>query len=433
MRRIFSIIALFSLGTLFAEEYTPSYGRELPRGPLLAYPTAQEAAAADGGDNRYFTRLAEWKRDGNVFSTDFTVPFAWANRQVFFHVEGASADYEIRVNGRPAAYNADGNTPADFNLTRQVREGRNTLEVILAKPSAVAPLESWKEEPAPALGRTWLLSQPTMHVRDVTVKTWYGDSTDSTATAEMGLIVKSHALNPRSARIWYELLTPTGEVAASGHHDLTLDMRREDTVRFLARIPSHLLWSTELPTQYTLRVKTQREGRYTEYMEFRPGFRVVEMKEGKMAVNGRPVQLRAREVPPTISEQELAVLREEGYNTLRLLPGNVPETLYDLCDELGMFVIAQAPIDTRRSGDSRRRGGNPSNDPAWQAAYIERTENSYHTSKRHPSVIAFSLALRSANGINLYESYLNLKRQHDARPVIYPDAAGEWNSDKLVF
>lgn len=96
-----------------------------------------------------------------------------------------------------------------------------------------------------------------------------------------------------------------------------------------------------------------------------------------------------------------------------------------------MYVIVQAPIDTRSSGESRRIGGNPSNDPEWLGAYVERTADSYHASKRHPSVIAFSLATQSANGINLYESYLDMKKSGDPRPFIYPDAAGEWNSDKL--
>ena len=88
-------------------------------------------------------------------------------------------------------------------------------------------------------------------------------------------------------------------------------------------------------------------------------------------------------------------------------------------------------MDTRRSGDSRRVGGNPSNDPAWREAYAERAANSYHTTKLHPSVIAFSLATHSANGINLYESYLAMKRLHETRPFVYPEAGGEWNSDPL--
>ena len=170
-----------------------------------------------------------------------------------------------------------------------------------------------------------------------------------------------------------------------------------------------------------------------EYLELRLGFRSVEMQDGRMSLNARPVTLRVREVPAAITENEIAALREQGFNTLKLLPGPVPESLLNFCDVQGLYVIAQAPIDTRRSGESRRKGGNPSNDPEWQPAYLERTENSYHTTKRHPSVVAFALATQSANGINLYESYLNMKRFGDSRPFIYPDAGGEWDSDKLAL
>ena len=434
MRTIFSIIALFSLGGLCAQPYTPSEGRERPRGEVIAYPTAQEATAADGGDNRYFTRIPRWVRTGDTLSTPFTVPFAWANRQVLFHIESASSDFEVRVNGRKAAYMADGNSPAEFNITKQTKEGRNTLEIILSEPSTLLPLESWKTSSAPAVGQAWISTQPTMRIRDIVTKSRPGNDTDGAATAEIGIIVKSSALNPRTSRFYYELLTPTGETASSGHKDLTLDMRREDTLRFLAHIPANLLWSADLPTQYTLRLKTQHEGRYAEYMEFRLGFRTIQNEKGQLSVNGRPVTLYVCEVDPQqVTENELARLREQGFNTLKLIPGPVPATFLEMCDMQGVYVIAQAPIDTSKDGDSRRKEGNPSNDPAWQGAYIERTEDSYHTTKRHPSVIAFSLARKSANGINLYESYLNLKRHNDPRPIIYPDAGGEWNNDPLIL
>lgn len=431
MKSILSIIALISCCTLSAQEYTPSYGRELPRGELLVYPTATEAAAADSGDNRYLTRLAAWSEAGNVFSTPFTVPFAWANRQVFFHLDWASADYEIRINGRTIAYNNNPNSPAEFNLTRYVKEGRNTLEIALASPSGMARLESWKGEAVPAIGPAWVMSQPTLRVRDILVKAWRSSEDGDAVMAEVGLAVKSDALNPRTSRIYYELLTPAGKTAAIGHKDTTLDMRREDTLRFLARIPDSLLWSPERPTHHILRVKTQREGRYDEYMEVPLGFRTVDVSEGRLVLNGSPVTLRTREVSALISPDQLAALREQGYNTLKLLPGAVSPEFYDACDTMGILVIVQAPIDTRSSGDSRRVGGNPSNNPAWLGAYIERNEDSYHTSKRHPSVIAFSLASKSANGINLYESYLNMNKFEDPRPMIYPDANGEWNSDML--
>ena len=431
MRSILSIIALFSCCTLAAQEYIPTYGREPMRGELLVYPSAREAAEADGSDNKYFKHLNEWTQKGNSFTTDFTVPFAWANRQVLFRLGWASADYEIRVNGEAVAYNSDCNAPAEFNLTRHAKEGRNTLEVILSSPSKVERLESWKNDASPAIGAAWVMSQPTLRIRDILTKTWRSTEEGDNVMAEVGLVVKSEALNPRTSRVHYELLSPAGKTSATGYKDIKLNMRGEDTLRFLARIPDSLLWSPEKTTRFTLRVKTQHEGRYMEYIEVPLGFRTVEVQNGQLAVNGTPVTLRTREVPAHASADEIAALRGQGYNTLKLLPGPVAPTLYGTCDTLGMYVIVQAPIDTRSSGESRRIGGNPSNAPEWLGAYVERTADSYHASKRHPSVIAFSLATQSANGINLYESYLDMKKSGDPRPFIYPDAAGEWNSDKL--
>lgn len=429
MRTILSIIALFSLSISTAQPQRASSGREIPRGTLLVYPSQQQATAADGSNNRYFTRLSAWTQDGNRFTCAFTRPFDWANRQVLFHLGSASADYEICVNGSTVAYNANGNDPAEFNITRYAKEGRNTLEIIVSDPSKTAVLESWKKAPAPTIGQAWVLSQPTLRVRDVLTRAWPTD--EDKVMAEIAIPLSSNALNPRTSRLHYELLTPSGKQAAGGFKDLSLSMRREDTVRILTPIPQDSLWSTERPTHYTLRLKTQHEGRYEEYLEFQLGFRTVEMQDSRLSVNGKPITLRIQEVSPQISDQQIALLREQGYNALKLLPGTVRESLYDFCDRQGIYVIAQAAIDTRNSGESRRKGGNPSNDPAWSQAYIERVEDSYHTAKRHPSVIAFSLAEQSANGICLYESYLNMKRFTEPRPFIYPAAAGEWNSDKL--
>jgi len=436
MRTLLAIIAFFSVCTLQAQPFIPSKGRELPRCEVITYPTAEQATAADGGNNRYFTRITQWARQNDTLSTPFTVPFVWANRQVLFHVGSASVPYEVLVNGRRVARNADGNTPAEFNLTRYVREGRNRLDLILTQPSDAAPLESWKEAgAAPGVTDTWIMSQPTMRVRDVLTKCWPSNDGDGTAVAEVGIVVKSSALNPRTSRIYYDLLTPSGETAATGYKELTLDMRREDTLRFVTRIPAQLLWSAELPTLYTLRLKTQHEGRFGEYLELPLGFRTVATDpQGHMTINGQPVRLHAYEINPQIvSANLLARLRELGFNTLKFMPGYISPELLEMCDIQGVYVVAQAPIDSSKSGASRRKEGNPSNDPAWQAAYIERTGDSYHTTKRHPSVIAFSLASMSSNGINLYESYLNLKRYGDSRPIIYPDAAGEWNDDPLLL
>ncbi|MDE6069747.1 MAG: hypothetical protein K2F92_02560, partial [Alistipes sp.] len=91
--RIFLLISIFSVcsATLRAQDHLPSRGGELPGGRVVAYPTQQPVAAAD---NAYLTPLDGWVREGARFTTSFSVPFAWIGRQVLFHVDHASADYE---------------------------------------------------------------------------------------------------------------------------------------------------------------------------------------------------------------------------------------------------------------------------------------------------------------------------------------------------
>ena len=437
MRTIPASILFFSLvaapvAALQAQP-APSSGSESPRGELHAYPTQTEATAAPV-EHLYRQNLTDWTREGDRYSIPFTVPFSWINRQVLFHLDAASAAYEVYVNGELAAVHSNPSLPAEFNLTKWTHDGRNTLVIKLKDASETAPLESWRNDAEPALGRAWILTRPTLHIRDVVTRTKLTEA--SAATAEIGLVVKSSALNPRTSRIHYELLTPEGQRITGGAQDITLDMRREDTIRFLAALPDTLLWSPQHPVRCTLQLKTQHEGRFVEYLELPVGFREIAVDgSGQPSLNGEAIALRVCTVASEIGAEEIAALRESGYNTLKLKAGTVRPELYDDCDRTGMLVIAQAPIDTRRSGSSRRVGGNPSNDPAWREAFIERVAESYHTSKRHPSVIAFSLAEESANGICLYESYLAIKRAAplEPRPFIYPDGGNEWNNDPLLL
>lgn len=432
MKRIILIALLFSFGAAAAQTPPPATGRELPRGELIVYADETEAAAAGRAASKWHTPLEDWTRTdterGALFSTRFTVPFAWANRAVLLHVASASDGYEVRVNGRRAAGVTDANGPAEFAITPLTHEGVNTLEIEVAADAGMRRIESWKSGTAPALGACYVTSPPMIRIRDVVAATRRSGGTN---LAEVAVAVRTHALNGKTARIHYRLTDGAGGVAAQGYRDLTLAMRGEDTVRFLAEIPDSMLWSAAHPVRYDLSLKTQTEGRYTEYLHLKCGFRTLAFRDGAVEVGGEPVVLRETAADPGIGAGEIARLREAGYNTLRMRPGVVSHRLYDLCDSLGMYVIAQAPVDSSHAGASIARGGNPSNDPAWREEYGARAANAYHTAKGHPSVIAFSIAAGSANGICLYETYLDMKRLERERPVLYPDAAGEWNTDQL--
>ena len=125
---------------------------------------------------------------------------------------------------------------------------------------------------------------------------------------------------------------------------------------------------------------------------------------------------------------ELKTLKSKGSNTV--CPDYPqPAWFYELCDELGLYVIDRANINAPDRRDDRRVGGTPSNDPALADAYLERVKAMYYRSRNHTCVVAFALGGESGNGYNMYKAYEWLKSVEKSRPVIYTDADGEWNSD----
>lgn len=269
-----------------------------------------------------------------------------------------------------------------------------------------------------------------MRVRDIVTRTTMG--TDGQATVEVGIVMKSEMLNPKDMRIHYELLANDSVRLHNGVRDLTLGMRGEDTVRFAVRVPAAHLWTLRNPEILRLDVRTQNNGRFLEYETFRFGVSQVAVSDnGLLEINGKPFALIVADVEPAATAEELTALRNQGYNAVRPRAGIVDRTLYDICDSIGLYTIAQIPVSTAQWGQSRRVGGNPSNDDRWIESYVDRAEGTYHALKLHPSVVAFSIAEESSNGICLYETYLRMKSYGDERPMIYDSADGEWNSDLL--
>ncbi len=441
MKRFLSIIALvFAVDALSAQEYdSPEYvslGRELPRSKTLPYPTAEEAQALGSGAvaSKYLRPVTGWTRteepDATVFTSKYVIPFVWLSRQAILYVDEASGAYEVIINGQKVGYAANAFTPAEFNITKASKEDVNTISIRILKDHWSRRMEDFVETREPRVGETYVISQPTIRVRDVVHNTDV-DLKSEYANVEVGLIVKTESLNPKTARIHYELIAPDTTVVTQGYKDVTLGMRGEDTVKFMARIPYVLTWCADMPVRYRLNIKTQIEGRYAEYQSRMIGFRDIDINEdGDFMINGIKTELFYRDFDPLkVTEKDIIAARVLKYNALRFKMGAVPQNVYRMCDSLGMYVIAQIPINTSKSGLSRRIGGNPSNDPKWKAAYLDRAETAYRTTCGQASVIGYVMAEESSNGINLYETYMRLKALERKRPILYIEAAGEWNSD----
>ncbi len=442
MKRFFLIISLLTLScaAINAQEYdSPEYislGREKARTKVVPYPTAEEAQNLGAGmvESKFVRPIKEWTRteeeDAVVFTSKYVIPFVWLSRMAILYVDEASGAYEVLINGKKVGYSANAFAPAEFNVTKASKEDVNTISIRVLKEHFSRKMECFNEKTEAHIGEVFVMSQPMIRVRDVVHKTFV-DMKSEYANVELGMIVKTESLNPKKARIHYELVAPDTTVVTYGHRDVTLGMRSEDTVKFTAQIPYALTWCAEMPVRYRLNIRTQVEGRNVEYQSHMIGFRTVEANdEGDFFINGIKTELFYRDFDPLkVTDKDIIAARVLKYNALRFKMGAVPQNVYRMCDSLGMYVIAQIPINTKSSGLSRQIGGNPSNDPKWKAAYLDRVETSYRTTRGQACVIGYIMAEESSNGINLYESYLRLKEMEEKRPVIYIDAAGEWNSD----
>ena len=426
---------LTGLLLLFATELCaqtlPNQNTELPRRSIKPYATVEEALASSDAASRYITPLTEWKQveeGGNVtFSATYANPAAWLNRQLLVRIESASGPYAVSVNGAKIGEQSNGANPAEFNVTKKSQPGLNELQITFTSENPTAPILATATKPA--LGKVAILSQPTIRVRDIDNATRLNDNGD--AIAEFNIVVKTDALNPKSARVEYELFAPDSSRLMFGYKDISLEMRGEDTVSFATVVPAKWLWSIHNPTLLNLVVRNKVEGRYAENIAVPIGLREVKYDDKRLFVNGKLAPLRVVAVDATIPAEDIVELKIQGYNAVMATAGSPAEELYSRCDSVGVYVVPQVAVDTSHGAAHIKRDGNPSNNPMWKEFYLARTDEMYHSAKSHPSVVAFSLGGGATNGINLYESYLTLKSLEDNRPIIYISAGGEWNSDVI--
>ena len=456
----------------WADPATTQINREPPRTEFMIYDSRDKALADDYTASSYFQQLqgtwqvrtfesasepdtsmltpqaepSAWKgidlpQSGSlsapmaIYSREFKMPFVWDGRQIFVHLGEVRGAYYVFINGRFAGYSEDSKTPAEFDITRLVEEGRNTLSVVAySEPDASALENALSGSGTRLAGDLYIVAQPRVRIRDYVITTGF-DPTGTSGLLNFGVQLKTHLLNPRDVVVHFELLDPDGQTITTFRRDAGVDMREEVPIYFFHNVPNIRKWSHEDPALYTVIVKLQHEGRYTEYAAFRVGFRTVSAEPGGLRINGGKTPLRVAEYAPGDDtsrwRSDLEAFRKEKINMLVIQDYPHGRRFYDLCDELGIYLCNQANLDSHLSGDSPQVGGSPANDPAWESAHIDRVLNMYYTSKNHPSVVAFSIGGQAGNGYNMYEAYLRLKEIETERPVVYLEAGRQWNTDMI--
>lgn len=407
-----------------------SHNKLVHRSALLPYASREEALA--GKESSLVVVLDKWQVDsldnGAVkYTTRFKRNYRYDDSQIILRIEHAGGALSVEVGDTEVGYTSSGRGRSEFDITKHLVENYNNISITVHTDYRSRAVEAGRT-PSPTFARAMLLTPPRVALSDFVAKTSFNEQGDG--LLNLGVATKSFLLNSKEYEVGYELLDREGNVVSTARKTLKTRMLSRDTVSFFARIPNVAKWDHKEPNLYTLVLFTYHERRPREFTTSPLGFRTVEVTDrGEMTVNGNSIVIHPSAAEwcgsAEATEAHLRELRGKGYNTI-YVPAMQPDEFYSLCDRIGLYVRDQADIDCTGATTANT----PSNNPEWKGIYEDRILEMYHSAKTHPSVVMFSLARNAQNGICLYESYMLMKGLKDEhRPMVYPEANGEWNTD----
>lgn len=360
----------------------------------------------------------------------FEIPENWNDKLVLLHFAGAGSAYNVWVNGKKVGYSEGTKTPAEFDITRFIKSGENTLAVEVFRWSDGSYLEDQDFWRLSGIERdVYLQAVEPARIEDFFVKALL--DTEDYATAVFQLDVDVLAMKSDSEhQVSITVETLDGQQILK--EEKAIPEGETSSVRFKARLDNIEPWTAETPNLYRLNIELKRDGQTSQATSIKIGFRTIEMKYGKLLVNGQPILLkgvnRHDHDPKTGHVVSREMMRKDVelfklYNINAVRTSHYPNDpyFYDLCDEYGIYVIDEANIETHGYGYGSLALG-PSTWKKWQGIYIDRMERMAERDKNHPSIIIWSMGNEACIGKNFLASYRWLKDFDDTRPVSYERA-----------
>ncbi len=374
------------------------------------------------------------------YRREFTVPNAWDGRQVFLHFDGVISAFYVWINGEMVGYSEGSMTPAEFNITQYLKPGTNAVAAEVYRWSDGSYLEDQDMWRTSGIYRNvYLFSTPPAHIRDFAVRATLDDQYKDGVLMIRPKLATYGGGELKGWTVQAQLYDGDKKPVLS--EPLKIEARailresypQRDNVKFAlleAKVPDVAQWSAEIPNLYTL-VLTLNDsaGKVVEAESCRAGFRRVEIKDGRLFVNGRSIKLfgvnrhehdpdGCRTVPVSRMIQDIKLLKSNNLNAVRTSHYPDDPQWYDLCDEYGIYLIDEANLETHGVG------GLLSNIPAWHTSFVERAIRMVERDKNHASVIFWSLGNESGCGPNHAAMAAWIHDYDPTRPIHYEGAAG---------
>ncbi|TPW11389.1 MAG: beta-galactosidase [Acidimicrobiaceae bacterium] len=369
-----------------------------------------------------------------VYRRRFTVPAGWRRQQVVLHVAGAESVHAVYVNGTFVGYGTDSRLPSEYDITAALRPGANELAIVVVRYSAQSYVEDQDQWWMAGLHREVLVeTRPLVHVADVRciadLRMVDGAGLLSVATT-VGFVVEPAA--GWLVRTWAETLAgkrvAAPQIAPVPHVFEAPYLFSGHVAHASWELKAVAPWSAEGPNRYRVCVElVAPDGSVAQATSQLVGFRHVEVSDRQLLVNGQPIWIfgvnrhdhhpdRGKAVTADDMRADLELMRRHNITAVRTSHYPNDSTFYDLCDELGIYVIDEANIESHAYNTSL------CDDPRYLASWLARGLRMVRRDINHPSIIVWSLGNESGYGTS-HDALAGWIRKHDpSRPLHYEGA-----------
>ena len=367
------------------------------------------------------------------YKRNFTIPKGWDKREIFIQFEGVKSAFYLWINGKEVGYSQGSMAPAEFNITKFVKTGKNQIAVEVYKWSDGSYLEDQDFWFLGGIYReVFLYSVPKVHVwdyfascefdkiyRDAMLKLRikvrnFSDSSFNRPTLEVYLLNDKMENVPLSPSIKTEFEVFPGRI---------------EVLEFETKIKSPKQWSAENPNLYTLVISLKSaQGETIEYVSSKYGFCQVEIKESQIFINGKSVLFKGVNhhdfdqdggyvVPYKQMVEDIKIMKQNNINAVRTSHYPADPRFYDLCDEYGLYVLDEANVETH--GFLGMFYLRTKLSDKWSKSTVDRMERMVEMNKNHPSIFMWSLGNEACFGKPFFKMKEAALKIDSTRPIHY--------------
>ena len=356
----------------------------------------------------------------------FELPASWNGQQVFFHVGSATSNLKVWVNGKFAGYSEDSKVAAEFDITKYVKKGQNLIAMQVMRWCDGSYLEDQDFWRFTGIAReVYLYARPATHIADITIGQDYAGG-KGLLQAAVDVAGKGH--------VTAQLLDADGKQACQG----IFAEQTKTGFKLNATVDAPKTWTAETPYLYTLLItlKDQKDNAL-ETIRQRVGFRHIEIKGGQLLVNGQPILIKGADrheldpdggyiVSMERMVQDIKIMKQLNINAVRTCHYPDDPRWYDLCDEYGLYVTAEANLESHGMGYG---DGTLAKRTDFEKMHLERNQANVLTLRNHPSIIVWSLGNEAGYGPNFEKAYDWVKQTDATRPCQYEQARHNGKTD----